>query len=207
MKIGFRVPSLRKRIAARTSVNRVIRHNLGLKAPRRFGWLTNPRRAAYNRVYNRTSKGCLVVVAVMLSAAASVLFLACRQPSPAKRPEPETRRIPYEIVNEWPIPNGGYGRVIVVDSAQRTEAGLLALAEQLRRDTNNDRNAFVFIYDQREAACLRDAALGERLNEADMKRHDDHMIGTYFRNANTGFHAVTVAPQGVSGPMRKIPLR
>jgi hypothetical protein len=57
-KIGFRVPSIKKRIAARTSVKRAIRNNLGLKAPRGAGWLTNPKKAAYNRVYNRTTKGC-----------------------------------------------------------------------------------------------------------------------------------------------------
>ncbi len=59
MKFGFRKPSLKKRIAARTSVKRVIRHSVGLKAPRGFGWLTNPKKAAYNRVYNRTTRGCL----------------------------------------------------------------------------------------------------------------------------------------------------
>jgi len=57
-KIGFRIPSIKKRIAARTSVKRVVRHSLGLKAPRGMGWFTNPKRAAYNRVYNRTTKGC-----------------------------------------------------------------------------------------------------------------------------------------------------
>ena len=55
MKFGVRKSSLRKSIAARTSWKRYVRHNLGLKAPRGWGWLTNPRRAAYNRVYNRTT--------------------------------------------------------------------------------------------------------------------------------------------------------
>ena len=64
MKFGFRVPSLTKRIAARTSLKRVIRHRLGLKAPSGWGWLTNPRRAAYNRVYNRTTTGCAVILFV-----------------------------------------------------------------------------------------------------------------------------------------------
>jgi hypothetical protein len=59
MKIGIRKPSIGKRIAARTSVKRAVRNSLGLKAPRGYGWLTNPRKAAYNRVYNRTTKGCL----------------------------------------------------------------------------------------------------------------------------------------------------
>lgn len=55
MKFGFRTPSLRKRIAARTSIKRAVRHRLGLKAPRGWGWLTNPKKAAYNRVYSRTT--------------------------------------------------------------------------------------------------------------------------------------------------------
>jgi len=62
VRFGFRVPSLKKRISARTSLKRYVRHSLGLKAPRGWGWLTNPRKAAYNRVYNRTTRGCLVVL-------------------------------------------------------------------------------------------------------------------------------------------------
>jgi hypothetical protein len=57
MKIGFRTPSLKKRIAARTSVKRYIRHSLGIKAPRGWGWITNPKKAAYNRIYSRTTFG------------------------------------------------------------------------------------------------------------------------------------------------------
>jgi hypothetical protein len=83
MKIGIQIPSLSKRIAARTSWKRVMRNNLGLKAPRGWGWLTNPRKAAYNRIYNRTTidlfqlgrsrkSGCLVMLVVvgLLSAIA-----------------------------------------------------------------------------------------------------------------------------------------
>jgi hypothetical protein len=55
MKFGFRKPSLSKMLAARTSPKRIIKNALGLRAPRGFGWLTNPKKAAYNRVYNRTS--------------------------------------------------------------------------------------------------------------------------------------------------------
>ena len=55
MKFGIRTPSLRKSIAARTSIKRVVRHNLGLKAPRGFGWFTNPKKALYNRIYSRTT--------------------------------------------------------------------------------------------------------------------------------------------------------
>jgi hypothetical protein len=75
MKFGFRIPNINKRIAARTSVKRIIRHNLGFKAPRGWGWLTDPKRAAYNRVYNRTSKGCLVVLPFMISGLVLLIIL------------------------------------------------------------------------------------------------------------------------------------
>jgi hypothetical protein len=55
IKFGIRKPSLKKSFAARTSLKRVVRHNLGLKAPRGFGWLTNPKRAAHNRAYSKTT--------------------------------------------------------------------------------------------------------------------------------------------------------
>ena len=55
MRFGVRRPSIKKSIAARTSWKRVVRHSLGVKAPRGWGWLTNPRKAAYNCVYNRTT--------------------------------------------------------------------------------------------------------------------------------------------------------
>jgi len=76
MKFGIRVPSLKKRIAARTSWKRAVRHNLGLKAPRGWGWLTNRRKAAYNRVYNRTSFGCAVLAGGLLVAIAAAATLA-----------------------------------------------------------------------------------------------------------------------------------
>jgi hypothetical protein len=72
----------RKRVAARTSWKRFVRHNLGLNAPRGWGWLTNPKKALYNRVYRRTtfgiedlfktrrrrsSAGCLVVLLAALT--------------------------------------------------------------------------------------------------------------------------------------------
>jgi hypothetical protein len=80
MKFGFRIPSLTKRISARTSVKRVIRHNLGFKAPRGMGWITDPKKALYNKVYNKTSRGCLVSVVFLLSmplALAYVVWKIC----------------------------------------------------------------------------------------------------------------------------------
>jgi hypothetical protein len=90
VKFGFRRPSLRRRIAARTSFKRYIRHSLGVKAPRDWGWLTNPKKAAYNRIYNRTTvdpvkllmggrrhtrAGCAIWPVVLAGAAGVVALL------------------------------------------------------------------------------------------------------------------------------------
>lgn len=84
MRFGFRRTSLRKRIASRASWKRVVRHSHGLRAPRGWGWLTNPRRAAYNRVYSRTTRGCalLLVPVLALGAAAIAAWLG----DPVKEP-------------------------------------------------------------------------------------------------------------------------
>lgn len=55
MKFGIRTPSLTKRIAARTSIKRQVVHRAGLKMPKGWGWLRDPKKYAYNKVYNRTS--------------------------------------------------------------------------------------------------------------------------------------------------------
>lgn len=73
MKFGFRIPSLTKRIAARTSVKRMVQNQLGLKAPRDYGWVTNPKKFVYNKVYNKTSSGCMVVVFVIVMVIVSML--------------------------------------------------------------------------------------------------------------------------------------
>lgn len=67
MKIGFRIPSIKKRIAARTSVKRYIRQSLGVKMPKGWGWISDPRKAAYNRAYNRVSGGCMVAVVYIIA--------------------------------------------------------------------------------------------------------------------------------------------
>lgn len=78
MKFGFRIPSLAKRIAARTSVKRVIRDNLGVKAPRGMGWITDPKKALYNKVYNKTSRGCLVSLVFLLSVPMVLFYAVCK---------------------------------------------------------------------------------------------------------------------------------
>ncbi len=71
MKSGFRIPSLTKRIAARNSVKHIIRHNLGVKGA---GWITDPDKALYNKIYNKTSIGCFLSLLFLLSIPGALIF-------------------------------------------------------------------------------------------------------------------------------------
>lgn len=60
MKFGLRTPSIKRSISARTTgrAKRAIKKALipgyGKKG---MGWLKNPKKAAYNKVYNKTTFG------------------------------------------------------------------------------------------------------------------------------------------------------
>jgi hypothetical protein len=43
MKLGLGITSITKRIDARTTMKRIILLSLVLKAPRKKGWITNPK--------------------------------------------------------------------------------------------------------------------------------------------------------------------
>lgn len=59
MKIGFRTPSLKKSLKARTTskykrqLKSVIDPTYGKKG---IGWFKNPKKALYNKIYNKTTK-------------------------------------------------------------------------------------------------------------------------------------------------------
>jgi len=58
MKFGMRTPSLKKSFKARTTVKakralkKAIIPGYGKKG---MGWITNPKKAAYNKIYNKTT--------------------------------------------------------------------------------------------------------------------------------------------------------
>jgi len=109
----------------------------------------------------------------------------------------------YKVIEQWSIPNGGFGRVIVV-APSPGEADLRALGEKLRQDTRNERNAVVFVYDDSRAAEYRRAAISEKLPKAELQHHDRHRVAMYLRNVNTGFHELDITPEGLGGPNAKV---
>jgi len=78
MKFGLRTPSLKKRIAARTSPKRLVKNVLGIRTPKGWGWVTNPKRAAYNKVYNKTTVGCLLFIVAIPICCLLTLYVVLR---------------------------------------------------------------------------------------------------------------------------------
>ncbi|NLL80840.1 MAG: hypothetical protein GX231_00880 [Tissierellia bacterium] len=60
MKIGLRKPSLKKSIKARTTgkLKRKVKSTVNpFYGKKGMGWVRNPKKAAYNKIYNKTTFG------------------------------------------------------------------------------------------------------------------------------------------------------
>jgi len=69
MKIGMRTPSLKKSLKARTTgrANRTIKRSLNpLYGKKGIGYLTNPQKAVYNKVYRMTTFSLFDVIKKIL---------------------------------------------------------------------------------------------------------------------------------------------
>lgn len=79
MKFGFRTPSLKKSLSARTtgSLKRAIKKEIipgyGKKGT---GFIKNPKKAMYNKVYNKTTTGCLLPTIIIFSLILSIMSFA-----------------------------------------------------------------------------------------------------------------------------------
>jgi hypothetical protein len=65
MKFGIRTPSITRSIRARTTgaLKRTIKRSVNpLYGKKGTGWIRNPRKASYNKVYNKTSIGLFAAI-------------------------------------------------------------------------------------------------------------------------------------------------
>lgn len=117
--------------------------------------------------------------------------------SESKTEVTQKQRIEYKVYREWKIPNGGYGKVILIDESDKNENNLRKLGDTLKYDTRNDRNSFIFVFDDIKAAAMQQNAMN--LNKTDDDFYDVHFIADYTKNANTGFHKFNIMLNGVNG--------
>lgn len=160
-----------------------------------------------------SKKAKLVVIGVLgialtLSIRGAGSSKEVTQISPQSSPTPQIQinDISYETVKTWEIPNGGYGKVIVISPDNFNEEDVAALGEKLKKDTKNDKNAFIFIFTDRKAAEIRDRLFdpADKLTSKEEEFYDTHYVGDYKKNGNTGYHQLTIYFDGVKGTNSKI---
>lgn len=143
MKIGFRIPSLKKRIAARTSPKRLIQNALGLKAPKGFGWITNPKKALYNKVYNKTSRGCVAVL-ILPVIIGIVLFSIWGCSSTIEKPKISSD-IEYKITNS--VIDKGLNRYLIsVELNKVISENSIKEISQYLKNTNTEVSDLIIKY-------------------------------------------------------------
>ena len=123
---------------------------------------------------------------------------AVRQQGDGSKAPP--RLVDYKIIEQWEIPNGGYGKAVVIPGTAANERSLRALGEEFRYDTRADRNAFIFVFSDPRAAAMRLRVLRGDASKKELRLYDDHFVASYTRNINTGFHQLSIMPKGLNGP-------
>lgn len=170
-------------------------------SPARFALALPPRISAVELPKKKSQPHVVLGFSVIILVLAFVAIGIVRSGSGSAQDSPA-----YVIVDKSVIPNGGYYQVIVVNPMYRNESDMRKLAARLSFDTRRDRNAVIWIYDDRQAAMTRKAALAERLSAEETKHHDAHMIGAYDRNGSTGYHQLQLMLDGSSGTVKEIRL-
>lgn len=124
-------------------------------------------------------------------------------PTPTKQPTPTpAKTIKYDVLQQWEINNGGYGKVILIPTDYLNEADMTVLGQKLNNDTKNDKNAFIMVFTDKKAAALRDK-LATGLNQSEQTFYDQHYVGQYTKNGNSGLHTFVIYFDGVSGKNNK----
>ena len=161
---------------------------------------------AEQRLQTGVAIGCItvVVIFVLIIAFSSSSSQKTEPTTPSSRKILGTTGIQYQIVQESPITNGGYLRTIVIDPKHRNFKNMKTLGDTLRKDTASDRNAIVFVYDDARAAAMQRDAANDKLSGADGAFYDQHSIGNYTRNINTGYHTLEIFLDGLNGTVTEI---
>ena len=138
--------------------------------------------------------------AVVLLGLGILLILACNLGTVTHNEQATGNTIAYETIRKYPIPNGGYNRVLVIAPQYCNDHDIRLLGNQLKNELQSQPNAFVFIYNDARAASMRQQALQGSLSISDLSFHDQHMLASYTKNGNTGFNRFTFWLQGMNGP-------
>lgn len=148
----------------------------------------------------KKSIGCAGIGCLTIIVATIIGGIVSQSSSVSESSSPPAHTVEYQIVEQWSIPNGGFGKVVVIADTAANEKSLRALGEEFKYDTRNDRNAFISVFSDPRAPAMRRAVLADQASKKDLAFYDKHFVATYSRNINTGFHQMSMTPKGLHGP-------
>src|SRR5262245_43741611 len=111
-----------------------------------------------------------------------------------------TSSLSYTIVEEWHARTGGVGRTILVNKVKPTESELRSLGEKLKQDAKGNAFVFITVYDDERAARIGRRVSSEWLKQPEKQHHDQHRVGLYVHNGETGADDFLITPDGADGP-------
>jgi len=104
--------------------------------------------------------------------------------------------VSYEVIKQWDIPNGGLGKTILIDPSLVNENDMAKLGKTLNSDFLSEKNAFVFIYSDRQAAIDRDTVDPENMSEDYINQNLNHFVGSYTKNSSSNINELTAYLEG-----------
>lgn len=157
----------------------------------------------------KKKKGCLpwlVLILVILIGIPIISSIIAATKSQPNRPQANnnkssnpitqaSKKIPYEVVQKWSIPDGGTGERIVIDPKYLNFDDMTALGQTIKDDMQNERSAFIFIHTDKKSATIQPNIANA--TNADSAYVGKHFVGEYIKNANTGFHQFSIYLKGV----------
>lgn len=111
----------------------------------------------------------------------------------------ELDNIVYETVNGWEIPNGGYGKNIVISLDLFTKDSMPLVGKKLHSDAQYSRNAVFMVYTSKEAVLLKDKVLNDKATSKENELYDKSFVGQYFKNGNSSVEEFIIYYDGLLG--------
>lgn len=159
---------------------------------------------SWNKVVKWSITGVLAFL-LLVNMIASGPSSNSTKPSPTPTPaQVQVKSINYEVTKIWDIPNGGHGKDIVISPENLNEADMTLLGSQLKSDVKNDRNSFIFIFTGRKAAEIKEKNTDiNNLSIQEQDMYDKNFVGTYTKNANSGYNEFVIYLDGIMGSSQK----
>lgn len=124
-------------------------------------------------------------------------------PNPIVQTPVDTSNIKYEVISTWDIANGGTGKEILIPASYVNDKDMTVLGEKLRSDFVNEPNNFIWIFTDKKLSALRAKMMKADLSKSDQDFYDEHYVGQYNKNINSGMNKFVIYFDGVSGSNQK----